>query len=877
MSITSSILKFTFPGMYNTASKYRSIYKGTSGSNGGSPSSTSSDPELQSNELQSNLLQTQIQQNIILTDILNALSNLKSGSGLDIPDLIDSPLKPKGKGEPKGARSTPKKIFNSAEDARKAGGGAYKDKAGKLQMLEKAENGKFVNKFIKSGESAIPKGSGIVKGTGNALIRRAGMIGVALDVGINEFTTVDELKKAREAIITKFKNGEIDEETAVGAIKEIDDKIASSRGGTIARAGGTAIAAGAAGAAAGSIVPGIGTAVGFGVGLAGGLAYDYFAGEATEEVGGAIGKGLAGGSEDSIRKELNGVKKPGLTLDGKKYSAEIISFKAFKELNFKAKEMVINVKNTSGVSQVSNASMTSGTTPGISNSNSSSNALFNSSTNPSSRSQSGPGQRNSNTPSRDSSSNAEQVTPGPPGKYRPVYQGKDLQDPDLINIIGREAAQSNQSVDAVINNMMNRLGSKSYGNKKSLIEVAKAKNQYEAWDFLQSGRFKPVNESRAKQIQERLKLIASGAVPDITNGADQYRASSYVNGAGRGKTFARQAAEQNAPNIGGNVYVKGQYHPGTYAAYKTPNENLQPEQPTQTAPITNANSTPSHTNSSAPVSSESDIKLTAAVNENKRGFKNTGKISLPDPKTGELKTFEFVTGGAGRGSAPTGIYNVDPKMQRGGYLGDRWVLTQQGQKYDTAWDPNLKSMRSALRIHMAHGRGTHGCIGILGGAKVYADFENRMIYVLSQGKKVSLDLGSQEAKTVLSEMKPADASEKKQTISSDKIKSTPDIKLPAESNTNNTPFSWTSLFSGVGPQAELTPSTPKVIAPPAASEPPGPPSQTPNTPKKEVDKSKPKNKNAPADNEDNTTKDTRPESLDSHDLLGALAAQGGHD
>ena len=169
----------------------------------------------------------------------------------------------------------------------------------------------------------------------------------------------------------------------------------------------------------------------------------------------------------------------------------------------------------------------------------------------------------------------EPVKAGPPGKFRPVYEGieKDLADPDLVNIIGREARNNTQSIDAVINNMMNRLGSKSYGNAKSLSEVAKQRNQYEAWNFLQSGRFKPVTGEQRKLIEERLRLIASGSMPDTTNGADQYRASSYVKGAGAGKTFARQAAAQGAPDIGGNVYVKGKYAAGPFAAY----EGVAPE------------------------------------------------------------------------------------------------------------------------------------------------------------------------------------------------------------------------------------------------------------------------------------------------------------
>lgn len=165
--------------------------------------------------------------------------------------------------------------------------------------------------------------------------------------------------------------------------------------------------------------------------------------------------------------------------------------------------------------------------------------------------------------------NSYKVLPTTPGQYRPVYAGieNDIKNRDLINIIGNEARRTNESTDAVINNMMNRLGSKNYGNAQTLTEVAKQKGQYESWDFLQSGRFRPVDEARAKHIEERLRLIASGQTPDTTGGANEFRAASYVFGRGRGKTFARLAEQQGNKNLGGNVYANTGYEPGPYAAY----------------------------------------------------------------------------------------------------------------------------------------------------------------------------------------------------------------------------------------------------------------------------------------------------------------------
>jgi hypothetical protein len=181
-------------------------------------------------------------------------------------------------------------------------------------------------------------------------------------------------------------------------------------------------------------------------------------------------------------------------------------------------------------------------------------------------------------------------TVAPSGKFRPVYEGieSDIANDDLINIIGNEATGSDESIDAVINNMLNRVGSKSYGNAKSMSEVAKQKGQYESWDFLQSGRFKAVDKKRAEKIRERMRLIASGQVEDPTQGANEFRASSYVYGEGRGKTFAKRAEAQGNRNLGGNIYADTGYEKGPYAAYsvtgQTPPASSNGVGPTAVAP-----------------------------------------------------------------------------------------------------------------------------------------------------------------------------------------------------------------------------------------------------------------------------------------------------
>ena len=98
-----------------------------------------------------------------------------------------------------------------------------------------------------------------------------------------------------------------------------------------------------------------------------------------------------------------------------------------------------------------------------------------------------------------------------------------------------------------------------------------------------------------------------------------------------------------------------------------------------------------------------------AVTDQNRAYRDTGTITLPG-SDGKPHTYSFVTGGGGRGSAPTGTYDVG-EFATGGAIGDRWTLTEVGQSHDTAFDPVLNAERSALRIHMAHGDGRWAASG----------------------------------------------------------------------------------------------------------------------------------------------------------------------
>lgn len=147
------------------------------------------------------------------------------------------------------------------------------------------------------------------------------------------------------------------------------------------------------------------------------------------------------------------------------------------------------------------------------------------------------------------------------GQFRPKYNlsSADLSD-NVINVIAGEARLSDeQGTKAVIHNMLNRVGVQK--NWNNLREVATAKGQYE-------GR-RTASKKESEYIKKLIRQAASGTEPDPTGGATEFRASSYVFGAGKGKTFYRQAEKQGFNNIGGNVFART-FEPGDYAPFDEP-------------------------------------------------------------------------------------------------------------------------------------------------------------------------------------------------------------------------------------------------------------------------------------------------------------------
>jgi hypothetical protein len=134
------------------------------------------------------------------------------------------------------------------------------------------------------------------------------------------------------------------------------------------------------------------------------------------------------------------------------------------------------------------------------------------------------------------------------------------------------------------------------------------------------------------------------------------------------------------------------------------------------------------------------------MNEQDREYRNTGFITLRDPKTRALLgSYKFATGGFDRGSAPFGIYelgafrgtNDDPH-----HIGARWMIKQQGQSEDgKAYDPRLKAIRTGLELHSAGRlRGSQGCIAVLGDPEVWEEFMYNLNHIINEVGQVAFTL-----------------------------------------------------------------------------------------------------------------------------------------
>jgi hypothetical protein len=203
--------------------------------------------------------------------------------------------------------------------------------------------------------------------------------------------------------------------------------------------------------------------------------------------------------------------------------------------------------------------------------------------------------------------------PGPAGTYRPQYHlsDADLSDALVNKIAGEAKANDTASIDAVIDNMFNRLGTHTYGPSGNLAEVALAPGQY-------TGN-RQACAAEAALIRSRIRAIASGGVSDTTGGSNEYRASWYHGPWGWNHPDAR--------NVGGNVFA---FNPkggiGPYGPYPAPHEGggaHAPTLPPQTFLV------PHEDPNAAALGRAASIDTSKVVNFG--GVTNSITINAPDP------------------------------------------------------------------------------------------------------------------------------------------------------------------------------------------------------------------------------------------------------
>jgi hypothetical protein len=114
------------------------------------------------------------------------------------------------------------------------------------------------------------------------------------------------------------------------------------------------------------------------------------------------------------------------------------------------------------------------------------------------------------------------------------------------------------------------------------------------------------------------------------------------------------------------------------------------------------------------------------------GAKVHGKVKIAD------KSFDFVSGGRGRGSAPFGIYKIEPLS---GFRAPRgtWV---PGFPLSDAYDPFVKDTRTGLFIHPGHDASA-GCFAIR--KKEWPSFVKAMKKAAQVGGPIAIQLGPENA------------------------------------------------------------------------------------------------------------------------------------
>ncbi|MGV3624646.1 MAG: peptidoglycan-binding protein [Archangium sp.] len=234
-----------------------------------------------------------------------------------------------------------------------------------------------------------------------------------------------------------------------------------------------------------------------------------------------------------------------------------------------------------------------------------------------------------------------------------------------------------------------------------------------------------------------LKIGSSGTA--VRTLQQQLNAAGYNTGRVDGQFGSRTDAAVRAYQRAKGLSVDGKV--GTETMRALQRDSFDPStRPANTNGTTNGTNTNNTTNGTGPrpnAGANRTATFDRVTNAGARNQMVQGKITVNG------RTYDFRSGGHGRGSLPAGQYEIRPHLwsrnDRSMSVGGVGYSFAVSDKYDS----RVGGTRRLLRIHPDGGTaGTEGCIGIVGNAAVQRQFREDMRAELARnGGRFTLNVG----------------------------------------------------------------------------------------------------------------------------------------
>lgn len=287
-----------------------------------------------------------------------------------------------------------------------------------------------------------------------------------------------------------------------------------------------------------------------------------------------------------------------------------------------------------------------------------------------------------------------------------------------------------------------RVRQQSYGSRGNHVRRTQKRLNASGAKLAQDGIFGPRTQAAVRQFQSKNGLKVDGIVGPQTRAA--LRA---YDGGGSGALrpgMENQATNylQRALNVRGHTLdVDGKYGPRTteavrafqrehglnpdgvfgpqtFEAMRRTNGGASPDGPTPTTTGTSGVNDP---NAQPGQPANRTATFDRVYKKGQRSQMMEGRVTVNG------RTYNFRSGGGGRGNLPPGDYKITPHLWN---RSDR-SMSVGGVGYSFAmsnkYDPRVGGTRTLLRIHPDGGsKGTIGCMGIIGNAAVQRQFREDM-------------------------------------------------------------------------------------------------------------------------------------------------------